>query len=373
MDRLDRRQLHMYPLSERKHKLDMRKIAVLPDDVFPPLSERQEAQIKNAADSIIAAKIAGKPVMLTYGAHLIKNGLAPVVIQMIKDGWITHVATNGAGSIHDWEFAYMGLSTESVRDNTAKGQFGTWEETGRNINLAVATGGLDDLGYGLSVGKMIAEDGLCIPSQDELRDMLSECVKYDKPGEAAGAIADMLYLISEFDIQPGWMQIDHGFKEFSVQCAAYEAGIPFTVHPGIGYDIIYTHPINCGGAIGRGAVRDFLSYSESVSCLSGGVHISVGSAVMAPMIFEKSLSMANNLALQTGDPLSDYYLVVVDIQDGGDWDWSKGEPPMDNPAYYLRFCKSFYRMGGTLDYVCLDNRQFMLGLYQTLSELGGSR
>ncbi|MHB0914050.1 MAG: hypothetical protein ACYC2Y_11520, partial [Armatimonadota bacterium] len=69
---------------------------------------------------------------------------------------------------------------------------------------------------------------------------------------------------------------------------------------------------------------------------------------------------------ETGAALSDYCLTVVDIADGGDWDWSKGEPPIENPAYYLRFCKSFYRMGGTLDYICLDNRAFMLGLYGAL-------
>ena len=150
---------------------------------------------------------------------------------------------------------------------------------------------------------------------------------------------------ARFEIPQGRMEIYHSFKQFSVQYAACRLDIPFTVHPGIGYDIIYTHPLNCGGAVGRASV-DFLTYAQSISQLSGGVHIAIGSAVMAPMVFEKSLSMANNLALQRdGRPLSDYSLGVVDIQDGGDWDWSLGEPPADNPAYYLRFCKSFYRMG----------------------------
>ena len=85
------------------------------------------------------------------------------------------------------------------------------------------------------------------------------------------------------------------------------------------------------------------------------------------MIFEKSLSMANNLALQeTGAPLADYTLVINDIQEGGGWDWRQGEPPKNHPAYYLRFCKTFYRMGGALDYICLDNRVFLLALYQQL-------
>ncbi len=103
--------------------------------------------------------------------------------------------------------------------------------------------------------------------------------------------------------------------------------------------------------------------------LHGGVHLTVGSAIMAPMIFEKSLSMANNLAIQEdGRPLEDYSLVINDIQEGGGWDWQQGEPPKTHPAYYLRFCKTFHRMGGTLDYLCLDNRAFMLNLYRRLRE-----
>ena len=94
---------------------------------------------------------------------------------------------------------------------------------------------------------------------------------------------------------------------------------------------------------------------------------------MAPMIFEKAMSMSNNLSIQrTGKPMSDYHIVVVDIQDGGGWDWRAGEPPMEHPAYYLRFCKSFYRMGGALDYICLDNRAFMLQLCHALSGRGAN-
>jgi hypothetical protein len=368
LDRLDRSRLRMYPLAERDHKLDFSAIAVHPDDPAPAASKKQGEQIARTAERIAAARGAGRPVILTYGAHLIKNGLSPVAIRLIEDGWITHVATNGAGSIHDWEFAFLGLSTEDVRANTGKGQFGTWEETGRHINLAVAAGGTDGLGYGQSVGRMIAEDGLYIPSRDKLRAGLIGASK-DASDERIGALADLLYLASSFDLPEGKLSIPHQHKEYSVQHAAWKCGIPFTVHPGIGYDIIYTHPMSCGGAIGRAAMRDFLSYAESVSRMGGGgVHISVGSAVMAPMIFEKSMSMANNLSIgKTGMPLRDYYLTVVDIADGGDWDWSKGEPPENNPAYYLRFCKSFYRMGGDLDYVCMDNTQFMLGLCKALS------
>ena len=367
--RLDRAQLRVRPLSERGNFLDINKIGIHPEDSAPPVSERVAAQIAKTAERIIAARRNDKPVVLTYGAHLIKNGLAPVVNRLIEGGWITHVATNGAGSIHDWEFAFQGLSSEDVRQNTAQGQFGIWDETGRWLNLAVAAGGLDGLGYGWSVGKMIAEDGLTFPSQQDLRTRIIEMASAGKVDESAGAIADALHLLTSRAVPEGRLEVIHPFKSLSVQHAAYKSGVPFTVHPGIGYDIIYTHPTNCGGIIGRASVWDFLAYARSISQLSGGVHVCVGTAIMGPMIFEKSLSMANNLALQRdGKPLSDYYLAVVDIQEGGDWDWSAGEPPKEHPAYYLRFCKSFYRMGGTLDYICTDNRAFLLGLYHTLHD-----
>jgi hypothetical protein len=367
-DRLDRRRLRLYPLAERRHKLEMAKIAVDPEAPVPLDDAQAEAcgkfaaGVTRAAARVTAARRNGRPVVLAFGAHLIKNGLAPVAIRLLEEGWLTHLAANGAASIHDWEFAFLGRSTEDVRANTAAGAFGLWEETGRYINLAVAVGGVEGLGYGASVGKMIVEDGLRLPSREEVEARIAEL----PAGETLGALADLHYLLTTFDLPAGWMPVPHPYKAYSVQAAAYRLDIPFTVHPGIGYDIIYTHPLNCGGAIGRGAVRDFLTYAAAVRQLSGGVHLSVGSAVMAPMIFEKALSMANNLAIQEEvKPLSDYYLLVNDLQPG-DWDWSRGEPPADHPAYYLRFCKTFSRMGGELDYLCLDNRAFLPALYQTL-------
>ncbi len=368
----DRKQLIIKPLSDRVNKLRIKEIAIEPDAPVTDVSDRVLAQVQRTAHRMIEARKADKPVIFTYGAHLVKNGLAPIVINMMEQGWITHLATNGAGSIHDWEFAAIGESSEDVRENITRGQFGIWEETCRFLNLAIAVGGVDGLGYGWSVGKMMTEDGLMIPSRESLKALIKMCA--DEPNESLGALADLLYLVTEFDMPPGWVEITHPFKQFSIQAAAYRQGVLFTVHPGIGYDIIYTHPVNSGGAIGRGAVRDFLTYADSVSKLSGGVHLAVGSAVMAPMIFEKSMSMANNLAIQyTGKPIDDHYMVVVDIQDGGDWDWSEGEPPMDNPAYYLRFCKSFHRMGGALDYISVDNRAFLLNLHKALGLFSGAR
>ena len=97
------------------------------------------------------------------------------------------------------------------------------------------------------------------------------------------------------------------------------------------------------------------------------VVLSIGSAIMGPQVFEKSLSCVNNLRLQTGRPIvSGHTIYVVDLQEGGNWDWTQGEPPTDNPAYYLRFCKSFARMGGSLRYVQCDNLRFVHHLFHEL-------
>jgi hypothetical protein len=133
-----------------------------------------------------------------------------------------------------------------------------------------------------------------------------------------------------------------------------------------GHDIIYSHPANLGAAVGRTAQRDFLSFAQSIRRLEGGVYLSVGSAVMSPMIFEKSLSMARNVAMQAGQRIEDFSIFVVDLA-GSSWDWQgQGEPSPDDPAYYLRCCKTFSRMGGRMTTVTADNRDFLLSLCREL-------
>jgi len=122
-----------------------------------------------------------------------------------------------------------------------------------------------------------------------------------------------------------------------------------------------------GAAIGRAAGLDFRLFGDSVETLDNGVVLSVGSAIMAPQVFEKSLSSVNNLRLQDGRPtVSNLTIHVVDLQDGGNWDWTTGEPPKTNPAYYLRFCKSFSRMGGAMHYTQCDNLAFIQNVYHSL-------
>ncbi len=277
---------------------------------------------------------------------------------------MTHLATNGAGVIHDWEFAYQGKSSENVRANIQEGKFGMWEETGFFLNLALTVGAYEGRGYGESIGSFIERDGLPIPSRGELSDLIRDGSPED--WDKVAAAADLMRSIEEFDLQPGFMPVEHQFKSFSVQSSAYRLGVPCTAHPMFGHDIIYTHPMNRGAAIGRTAERDFLLFAGSIQSIEDGVYLSVGSAVMSPMVFEKAFSMAQNLSLQKGRPIVRHRVFVVDLANA-DWDWQRqGEPPEEHPAYYLRYCKTFSRVGGTMSFITADNRDFLLWLYQGL-------
>jgi hypothetical protein len=297
------------------------------------------------------------------GAHTIKNGMAPTLIKLMEEGWLTHLATNGAGIIHDWEFAFQGLSSEDVKANVDKGEFGIWEETGKYINLAIVVGAFEGKGYGESVGSMIENEGVQIPTEKDIDEIVKD---YNSDLDKAAAALDLLDTIKKFNIPSGWMKIPFPYKQYCVQAAAYKLGIPFTGHPMIGHDIIYTHPLNHGAAIGRAALRDFLTFANAVNDLDKGVYMSVGSAVMSPMIFEKSLSMAQNIKIQKEGHIDNHYMLIVDLAKSS-WDWADGEPPETDPAYYLRYLKTFSRMGGTMRYLSADNRDFLLALYQKLN------
>ena len=365
----DRDSLAVKPLSERKNKLDFQRDRIDPDTYVPLLDAAAAKSVVSSAAEIRAARARGAPVILAFGAHSIKNGLSHVMVRLMKGGWVTHFATNGAGVIHDWEFAYQGLSGEDVKRYVDEGQFGIWQETGTYLNLALAVGAYRGLGYGEAVGALVAEDGLPIPDKEELAAALTAGAAENADETAlehAAAAADLAALLAHFRIQPGFLRIEHPFKAYGLQAAAYTAGIPFTAHPMFGHDIIYTHPMNRGAAIGRTADRDFLAFVDSVSRLEGGVYLSVGSAVMSPMIFEKALSMSRNAARACSGIIEGFSIHVVDLAQSS-WDWVQdGEPPQDNPAYYLRFCKTFSRMGGRMTYTSADNRSFLVALLREL-------
>jgi hypothetical protein len=364
--KLDRDQLSIRKLGERLSKVDIERDHVPVDRKPADLSESARKLILKVAGRMREARQGKRSVMLAFGAHTIKNGMAPTLIALMEEGWLTHLATNGAGIIHDWEFAFQGKSSEDVRENVRRGQFGIWDETGFYLNLAIIVGAFEGLGYGESVGKMISREGLEIPEADKLREEAAGMMTSD-PERAAAAI-DLSGVIDKNNLAPGFMGIPHPWKKYSVQASAFELGIPFTGHPMIGQDIIYNHPMNHGAALGRTALRDFLSFAGSVSNIGHGVYLSVGSAVMSPMIFEKALSMAQNIMIREGGHIDHHYMLVADLAKS-DWDWQKdGEPPIDHPAYYLRYCKTFQRMGGEMDYLTIDNRDLLLSIYQNLSE-----
>lgn len=365
--RIDRHRLVFRPLAERKNKVYIERDHVPPDAAPRPLGENGGRLMAEAVDRLVRARHAGRPRMLVFGAHTIKNGLSPVIIRLIESGWITHLATNGAGIIHDWEFAYQGASSEDVKANVTRGEFGAWQETGHYINLALNVGAYRGLGYGEAVGAMVEEERLEIPPEAALREEARAALDAGDAPRAAAA-ADLLGVVQRFQLAPGTLSVPHPWKRFGLQAAAYRLGVPFTSHPMYGHDIIYEHPMNHGAALGRCAERDFLAFAHAVSQLDGGVYLSIGSAVMSPMVFEKSLSMGQNLAIQAGGHIDGHYMVIVDLQKSH-WDWTQGEPPETNPDYYLRYNKSFSRMGGTMRYLTADNRDFLLALRQALEAI----
>ena len=365
-EQIDPMRIQVRPLVERESFVDIEAVALDPADALV-VSGPLAGQIDLLAERVCQARRRGAAVMLAYGAHLIKGGGGTLVNALIEADVVTHVATQGAGIIHDWEFSFQGLSSESVRDSARVGRFGSWDETGRYINLAVIAGSAEGMGFGESIGRFIAEDGLVLPEPDDLAARIAA----DPGAPLTAARADLLATMNRFDLPAGRVKVAHPFKKYSVPSLAYRRGVPFTVHPGIGYDIYVNHPMFQGGAIGRAGGTDARIFANSVVNLTGGVFISVGSAVMSPQVFEKAFSCANNLLAGEGKPfLHDHMIAIVDIQDGGNWDWSAGEPPADHPAYFLRFCKSFYRMGGTVSYLCGDNRIVLSNLLRTLGELG---
>ncbi len=355
------------PLSQRKDKVYIEKDAVYPEhEPKTQLNDLSKKIIHQTIERLIIAKEKNCSRMLVFGAHSIKNGLAPVIMWLIENNWVTHLATNGAGIIHDWEFSFQGHSSEDVRTNVSRGEFGIWQETGFYLNLSLVVGSYEGRGYGESVGSFVENEGLNIPSKEKLIEKLTNSIK-ENPEESS-AICDLIQKINEFSLEEGFLSVKHPYKQFGLQACAYRHKIPFTAHPMIGHDIIYTHPMNSCSAIGRTAQRDFLTFAHSVSNLEEGVYISIGSAVMSPMVFEKSLSMSQNIALQHGKSITNHFIVVVDLQESN-WDWSQGEPPMDRPEYYLRFNKSFARMGGTFHYLTMDNRDFLLHLVHELKKV----
>ncbi len=277
----DREKIVLKPLAERGH--DLRAADCLPLDASNASFRHPEfAQLVQA---MVDARRNDRPVIVMMGGHPIKLGLARFLVDMIEQGWITHLATNGAGIIHDFELALVGGTSENVPKWIADGQFGLWNPTCR-LNDIIAEGARRGEGLGETVGRVIEDEKL--PQ-----------------------------------------------RQLSVAAAGWRCGVPVTSHVSVGSDIIHSHA-NCdGAALGSTSYTDFLIYARAIQDLDGGVFLNIGSAVTGPEVYLKALSMARNVARQHGQEIRRFTTAVFDLVELPK-NFRDGSPPKSHPMYFYR-------------------------------------
>lgn len=314
----DRSRLKLLPLGERIHDLTL-DVMVNPDDPV----EYSHPTVETLARRVAAAREKGGAVLMMLGGHVIRAGVAPCMIQLMERGYITHFAMNGAAAIHDFEFALIGATTESVAKYISQGQFGLWEEDGlytQAINEGAALG----LGAGESLGKFIQEH-------------------------------------------------DFPYKQYSLLAACYRTQVPATVHIGIGCDIVHEQPNADGAALGQASYTDFLIYAKTVENLENGVFLNFGSAVIGPEVYLKALSMARNVARQEGRQIAHFTTAVFDLLPLEGQDVHEA-PPKSDPRYYFRPWKTIMARtvadGGESFYVQGVHRDTVRALHHHLMTKG---
>jgi len=309
MQPIDLTRVKTYPLAQRRNLVHMEDL-IAPDTPPPPFDS---PELDEVVARIIASRHAGRPVIWMMGAHVIKSGLSRVLIDLMKRGIITHVAGNGAVSIHDFELALIGETSEDVAASIEDGTFGMAEETGRLMHQAIREGARDGLGYGAAVGRFMDENAERFPCRD-----------------------------------------------VSVLYNAYVLGLPATIHATMGTDIIHQHPGVDFGAIGAASGLDFRTFAASVSQLEGGVFLNFGSAVTGPEVFLKALTVARNL----GHTVANITTANFDLLPLGDYHCSLG---YDEPLYYYRPRKNIINrptsLGGRGYHVTGDHRVTIPNLY----------
>jgi len=260
--------LKTFPIQSRKSKVDINNFAqTLPaDKIFSQFVQSLPdilagKDFKEFISLMGQAKKKKKTVIAALGAHVIKVGLNPVLIDLMKEGWITALALNGAGIIHDFEVAFSGQTSEDVELEIKNGKFGMAEETADMLNEAMNSGGEKGLGLGEASGEMLSTS-------------------------------------------------DFPYKHMSLLAAAYDLNIPVTVHVAIGTDTIHFHPKTKGEVLGQLSLKDFFLLCALIEKLEGGgVFINIGSAVILPEVFLKALSFVRN----KGKRLEDFTTVVFDF------------------------------------------------------------
>lgn len=284
---LDFARVRTYPICERPNKVTAADL-VWPEAVRSrPPSVRED--IEHVAQHIVSARSAGRPVIWMMGAHPIKLGHSPLIIDLVQRGLISLFATQGAGSIHDFELALIGETSENVPRALPEGLFGMATETGRYMNDALAEGHRQGLGYGEAIARMV----------------LGEEMPY---------------------------RVEMAHPDWSILAAAYSVGVPPTVHASIGTDIIDQHPNFDGAAKGACSARDFGIFAAMACKLSGGVVVNIGSAVTMPEVLLKSVSIAANL----GNPPEG--LITADFDMRAADPGAEGDP--SRPDFYFRDLKS---------------------------------
>jgi hypothetical protein len=316
----DRSRLIVKPLAERVNDLSLARWLAL-DDATPPFESPDLAVL---AERLERARKTGAARILMMGAHVLRAGVNRHIIDLMSRGFISHLAMNGAGCIHDYELARIGATTESVARYIRIGEFGLWRETGE-LNDLIGEAARDGYGLGEFVGRHI-----------------------------------------ETSTWP--------YRELSVLAAAWRLDVPATIHVGIGYDILHEH-LNCdGAALGAASYRDFLIFAAGVEHLEGGVLLSFGSAIMAPEVYLKALAMSRNVAHQEGREIRNFSTAVFDLVPiKGD---IHKELPKTDPGYYFRPQKTILvrtvAEGGESFYFCGDHRATMPALWRTLTSAAPS-
>lgn len=314
--KFDRSKLKLEPLSDRQNDLTL-DVLIHPDDPFERL---ENADLDAIASRIVAARERGAPIVVLMGAHVIRRGGAPLLIDLMRRGLINHIAMNGAVAIHDYEFALIGQTTESVAKYISVGQFGLWRETG-GINDVMVVAANEGIGLGEALGRTIAS-------------------------------GEFLH------------------KDISVLAQAYRIGVPATVHISIGQDIIHEHPNLDGAALGACSYTDFLVFTETIASLEGGVLLNIGTAVMGPEVYLKALSMARNVARREGRSIAHFTTAVFDLLDLGED--THTEAARGTPHYYFRPYKTILvrtvQDGGESFYIRGDHRQTVPTLYHLILE-----
>ena len=298
----DPNRIQTYPVKGRNNKVKFDDL-IFPEKVNALniiISKEMEERIEDLAKDMISAKEKGHPVMLFTGGHLIKNGLSLLLGDLIKKNIFTLVSGNGSTSIHDFELGLIGETSEYVPQALEKGEFGMAYEF-NYINAALIVGDIYDLGYGESVGKMICDRSF----RNEVEEVLGQKEN----------------------------SIKFAYSDLSIQTVCYENNIPFTVHVGIGTDVIDQHPYFDGRAKGGCSGRDFLMYTNEIAKLeNGGVILNVGSAVTGPEVFLKAASMAGNV----GNVPNKIITANFDLRTYDPEDFTKE----DRVGYYYRDQKS---------------------------------